>query len=58
MKKKKKWKTYEIILLIIGIIAAVVGIVWLLVELAPWILMIIAAPVWLLQALNAGGNVK
>lgn len=50
-------KTLKFILIAIGIIAAVVGIMLLLFELAPWLSIVIAFPTWLIAALSSGGKV-
>lgn len=50
-------KTIKVILIVVGVIVAVVGIIWLLIELAPWLLLIIAFPTWLIAALCEGGKV-
>lgn len=52
-----KNKTLKIILIVIGVIAAVVGFIWLLMELLPWLLAVIIFPAWLVAALSEGGKV-
>lgn len=52
-----KNKTLKIILIVIGVIATVIGFVWLLMELFPLLLTIIIFPSWLIAALSEGGKV-
>lgn len=53
-----KKEILKFILIILGAFAVIGGIVWLIIELAPYLLAIVAFPVWLAAALADGAKVK
>lgn len=53
-----KKEILKFILIILGAFAVIGGVIWLIIELAPYLLAIIALPTWLAAALADGANVK
>lgn len=48
----------NIILFVIAALVITVGLIWIIIEFAPYLIVLIAFPAWLISALADGANVK
>lgn len=53
-----KKETLKFILMVLGAFVVIGGAIWLIIELAPYLLAIAAFPAWFVAALSDGAKVK